>query len=154
LKNIKYFGWAFLVIGAVWAYQKYVFGKNISISIADISLNGTLGNQSLTITLGVTNPTVIGAEFSSFYGSVYDSSKNKVIDLRAVGNYTIPANGYQKIPVTGDANFINLLNSANDLLQSSNQIYTLVGQAVIDGISVPVTAELFSASDVKNLLQI
>ena len=148
-KYLSFFGLAF---AGLWIYQKINLAKNIQISVSNFSINGSIGNQSITVTFRIINPTPITAVFSNFFGSVYDSNNNKVMDLQSDGSLTIPANGSVLIPITGQAGILNLLNSVNDILNNSNQTYTLIGSAVIDGISIPVNNSLFNTEEFKSLL--
>jgi hypothetical protein len=147
---LSFLGFAF---AGFWIYQKINLAKKIEITIADFKINGTLGDQSLTITFKIFNQTPISAVFSGFYGSVYDSANNKVLDLESGGSFTIPAYGYTYIPINGQAGIMNILNSVNDIINNSNQKYYLIGEAVIDGIAVPVNVDLFNLNDLKKLVQ-
>lgn len=150
--TIKLLGFFGLAFAGIWIYQKITLAKNIGISVSDFAINGSLGNNSITVTFRITNPTPISAVFSNFFGSVYDSNNNKVMDLQSAGSMTIPGNGSVLIPITGQSGVLNLLNSVNDILNNYNQNYTIVGSAVIDGIAIPVNSALFSTQDVKNIL--
>jgi len=150
LKVLSFLGIAF---AGIWIYQKVNLAKKIQITIADIKLNGTLGDQSLTITFKIFNQTPISAVFSGFYGSVYDSANNKVLDLESSGSATIPAYGYTYIPINGQSGIMNILNSVNDIINNSDQKYYLIGETLIDGISVPVNMDLFNLSDIKKLVK-
>lgn len=150
IKVLSFLGIAF---AGIWIYQKMNLAKKIQVTIADFKINGTLGDQSLTITFKIFNQTPISAVFSDFYGSVYDSANNKVLDLESSGSQTIPAYGYTYIAVNGQAGIMNILNSVNDIINNQNQNYYLIGEAVIDGISVPVNADLFSLNDIKKQLK-
>lgn len=142
----------FLGLGALvlWAYNKYVLAKNISVTIVDFNINGTIGNQSFSVTFRIYNPTNISATFSGFLGAIYDSNNNKVMDLQTNGSYTIPPTGTVNIPVTGQIGILNLLNSVNDII-NQNQNYTLVGSAIIDGVMLPVNYEVINSQDIVNL---
>lgn len=142
----------FLGIGALvlWAYNKYVLAKNITITIVDFGINGTIGNQSFSVTFKVYNPTNISATFNGFLGAIYDSANNKVLDLQTNNVYTIPPVGTVNISVMGQIGILNLLNSVNDII-NQNQTYNLIGSAIIDGVMLPVNYEVVNSQDIVNL---
>jgi LEA14-like dessication related protein len=128
---------------ALYFLSRYSFSKKATFYLKGIKPSGSILSPSVTIDLGVQNPTNNSVTIKSITGSVNLNGKF-LSDFSAFGDQKILPNSDSVIKITAKPSAFGLFSSIKSLLNTptGNTLVEFNGTANVEGVTYPINESI------------
>jgi LEA14-like dessication related protein len=122
---------------AWWIWQKYNFSQKVQFKIAGISIEGSLLNPQIILSIALINPTKTSTTISNITAELFLNGYTKIADVFFNEQIEILPNSQTILPLSINSFLSNIINTIKQLFIEKKGSFDLKGSAKVDGITIP-----------------